>query len=115
MSEQLTKSQIGTITGVSAFTSVLSLVGSIFIIGCYLKLKSLRKLSFSLVFLLSCTDVFNQVFDLISPSDADLEAMELNPDLVTSTCLAQGQLLPTHPLDSDAASVLTAGCIFCWS
>jgi cAMP receptor-like G-protein coupled receptor len=89
MMNSLTASQISAISGLSAFSSVLSLCGSSFIIVCYLAFPNLRKLSFSLVFLMSISDFWNQIFDLISPSTEDLVAMEANPNLVTPTCLAQ--------------------------
>lgn len=85
----LTVSQLSAISGLSAFSSVLSLCGSTFVICCYLAFPRLRKLSFSLVFLLAVSDWWNQIFDLISPSADELALMEANPNIVTTTCMAQ--------------------------
>jgi hypothetical protein len=85
----LSNEQISVITALSAVSSVLSLLGSLFIIACYVYFAKLRKISFSLVFLLSCTDVWNQIFDLIAPSTEDLQRMQQDPSIVTTTCMAQ--------------------------
>jgi len=78
--------------GVASLTSSLSIVGSVFILACYAALPRLRRLSFTLVAALSVTDVFNQLWDLIGPSAADLLAMQAEDGRgghVTTLCMAQ--------------------------
>lgn len=64
---KLTDEEVNTTLGFSAFVSAASLLGSIFIIVCYIAFKHLRKFSFTLVMLLSVTDVLNQAFDFVAP------------------------------------------------
>jgi hypothetical protein len=73
----------------SGVVSVLSFLGSSFILLCYARFASLRKFSFTLVAILSATDVGSQVFSvLVSPSPAELDAMAAGA-AATPLCLAQ--------------------------
>ena len=61
--------------------SVLSVIGSSFIIVSYLYYTHLRKFAFKLVFILSVNDFFNQIGDFLLPSPGNLKEQEL-----TSAC-----------------------------
>ena len=63
----LSPEEIALVDTVSAVIAALSLCGSTFIIVCFVRLKELRTFPFSLVAILSATDVCNIVFDLMSP------------------------------------------------
>jgi hypothetical protein len=89
MASVLTESQIESINTASTIISSTSLIGSTFIIACFLAYRHLRSFGFRLVFFLSITDVINQVFDLIQPAAADILAMEAGTQPVSATCYAQ--------------------------
>ena len=85
----LSDSEITAITVFSDIASSLSIIGSLFILYVYTAFPALRRLSFTLVAALAATDVLNQIFDLISPSPADLRAMAAGEAPTSSLCLAQ--------------------------
>lgn len=87
--DQLSASEIAAVSAVSTVTSTLSIAGSVFIIACYLGFKNLRKLSFTLVAILSATDVLNQVFDLVRPTSEELAEMNADPSYVSGVCYFQ--------------------------
>jgi hypothetical protein len=85
----LTDAQLFAVQAASSAMSVLSFVGSSFIVACYLRFVALRKFSFLLVAILSLTDIGSQVFAvLVSPSAADLDAMNAG-GAITPVCLSQ--------------------------
>jgi cAMP receptor-like G-protein coupled receptor len=86
--DSLSSSEIETTMGVSAFVSILSLLGSVFILLCYLRFAHLRKFSFTLVALLSLSDVLNQLFDFAQSTPDELAYMERTGS-VTPTCYVQ--------------------------
>ena len=85
----LSDEQLRAVQAASSVVSVLSFLGSSFILACYARLVSLRKFSFTLVAILSATDVGSQIFSvLVSPSAAELDAMNAG-GAITPACLAQ--------------------------
>ena len=85
----LTDDQLRAVQAASSAISVMSFLGSSFIVACYLRFVALRKFSFLLVAVLSATDIGSQVFSvLVSPSASDLDAMNAG-GAVTPVCLAQ--------------------------
>lgn len=70
--QALTVEEVSAIESISALFSALSVVGSGFIIYCYLRFTKLRKFAFKLVFILSINDFLNQVGDFIQPSSAEV-------------------------------------------
>ncbi|KAG6423415.1 hypothetical protein SASPL_113811 [Salvia splendens] len=61
----LTAAERGILTAINSGASSLSLVGSGFIVLCYLLFKELRKFSFKLVFFLALSDMFCSFFSII--------------------------------------------------
>ncbi|KAG8381760.1 hypothetical protein BUALT_Bualt05G0006000 [Buddleja alternifolia] len=61
----LTAAERGVLTAINTGASSLSLVGSAFIVLCYLLFKELRKFSFKLVFFLALSDMFCSFFGII--------------------------------------------------
>ncbi|KAL0297172.1 UNVERIFIED_CONTAM: G-protein coupled receptor 1 [Sesamum radiatum] len=61
----LTATERGILTTINTGASSLSLVGSGFIVLCYLLFKELRKFSFKLVFFLALSDMFCSFFGII--------------------------------------------------
>lgn len=84
----LTDSDVEITTAIAFVISMFSLVGSIFIIICYIAFKHLRKFAFTLVMILSVTDVLNQAMDFLQPSAAELDTMEAT-NIVTTECYVQ--------------------------
>jgi len=73
----------------SQCVSLLSFAGSTFICLCYLRFAALRKFTFTLVAILSLTDIGSQIFaSLVNPSPAELDAMAAG-GAVTPLCTAQ--------------------------
>ena len=89
----LTSSQISATQGVATFISVLSFLGSLFIISAYLYFKNLRKFAFKLVAILSFTDLLNQGVDMFIYVPA-IELEQINSGVidVTGKCYAQAIL-----------------------
>ncbi|XP_057776408.1 G-protein coupled receptor 1 [Salvia miltiorrhiza] len=65
VSGSLTASDRGILQAINSGASSLSLVGSGFIVLCYLLFKELRKFSFKLVFFLALSDMFCSFFSII--------------------------------------------------
>ncbi|GER32077.1 G-protein-coupled receptor 1 [Striga asiatica] len=61
----LTAAERGVLAAINTGASSLSLVGSAFIVLCYLLFKDLRKFSFKLVFFLALSDMFCSFFSII--------------------------------------------------
>ncbi|KAK6129555.1 hypothetical protein DH2020_036713 [Rehmannia glutinosa] len=61
----LTAAERGILSSINTGASSLSLVGSGFIVLCYLLFKELRKFSFNLVFFLALSDMFCSFFSII--------------------------------------------------
>eukprot|EP00268_Persea_americana_P055139 TRINITY_DN6386_c1_g1_i2.p1 TRINITY_DN6386_c1_g1~~TRINITY_DN6386_c1_g1_i2.p1 ORF type:complete len:175 (-),score=14.14 TRINITY_DN6386_c1_g1_i2:603-1127(-) len=53
------------LTAVNTAASTLSMVGSAFIVLCYILFKELRKFSFKLVFFLAFSDMFCSLFNIV--------------------------------------------------
>lgn len=85
----LTDSEISTVNAVSTVVSVLSLLGSLFILCAYVMFKRLRTFTFSLVAMLSLTDMGNQIFDMLQPPSQDIYRMQRGEMEVTDLCYAQ--------------------------
>jgi hypothetical protein len=102
----LSPTELAVTYGFSETVSTLSFVGSLFILFCYARYKALRKFSFTLIALLSATDVLNQTFDLVGPPASELAAMEAGAPL-TGRCWAQALGNSVFEL----SSVLWTGCI----
>jgi len=81
-------------------------MGSAFILFCYARYAPLRKFSFTLIALLSATDVLNQLFDFVGPPASELAVMEAGAPL-TPRCLVQALGNQVFEL----SSVLWTGCI----
>ncbi|KAH6790814.1 G-protein-coupled receptor 1 [Perilla frutescens var. frutescens] len=65
VSGSLTSAERGILTAINSGASSLSLVGSGFIVLCYVLFKELRKFSFKLVFFLALSDMFCSFFSII--------------------------------------------------
>ena len=97
----LTSSQISATQGVATFISVLSFLGSLFIISAYLYFKNLRKFAFKLVAILSFTDLLNQGVDMfISVPAIELEQINSGVIDVTGKCYVQAILNSYFELSS---------------
>ena len=84
----LSDSDVEITTNIALVISMLSLMGSIFIIICYIAFKHLRKFAFTLVMILSVTDVLNQTMDFLQPTAAELDYME-SSNTVSTECYVQ--------------------------
>lgn len=73
---QLTDEQINATLIASDVMSAFSAIGSLFILLCYLRFKHLRKFAFTLVAILSTTDVLNQLTEFVQPSPLELQQAE---------------------------------------
>jgi hypothetical protein len=89
MPSRLTEDEISVVSGIASAASVLSIFGSSFILCCYFAYPHLRKFSFTLVAILSATDICNQIFDLIDPPADEMAAMAADPSYVSSHCMVQ--------------------------
>ena len=76
--------QLALTSGFSEAVSVLSFLGSLFVLCAYAKYRPLRKWSFTLVACLAATDVGNQFFDFLSPSPGEIDAMLAGGPLTVS-------------------------------
>lgn len=86
---KLTSSQVAVVDDLSTAISVLSMIGSTFIIISYWYFKDLRKFSFTLVAWLSFADIMNQVVDFAQPSPVDMIKMQAGLIDITSGCYVQ--------------------------
>jgi hypothetical protein len=102
----LSPAELSVTRGFAEAFSSLSFTGSLFILFCYLRYKTLRKFSFTLIALLSFTDVLNQTFDFLGPSASEVAAMEAGAP-TTARCLTQALGNAVFEL----SSVLWTGCI----
>ena len=85
----LSTAELSFIQQVSDAVSTLSLLGSLFIVFCYVRFSSLReKASFRLVFCLSVSDLCNHIFDFVGPNAAEISAMKSGQP-TSSSCYAQ--------------------------
>ena len=103
----LTDTQIGFIAAFSDAASAASMVGSAFILLVYARFPPLRRLSFTLVAALAATDFLNQIFDVISPSAADLRDMASGAQPTSALCYVQA----VGDSFFEMASVLWTACI----
>ena len=88
----LSQDEVSALAGISMFFSALSLLGSGFIIACYLRFRELRMFTFKLVFMLSVNDFINQVDDFLQPSAAEVLTAR-TADNVDALCMVQVRLL----------------------
>ena len=88
----LSQDEVSALAGISMFFSALSLLGSGFIIACYLRFRELRMFTFKLVFMLSVNDFINQVGDFLQPSAAEVLTAR-TADNVDALCMVQVRLL----------------------
>ena len=102
----LSPTELAITYGFSETVSSLSFMGSAFILFCYARYAPLRKFSFTLIALLSATDVLNQLFDFVGPPASELAVMEAGAPL-TPRCLVQALGNQVFEL----SSVLWTGCI----
>ncbi len=84
----LTPEEIRDVSATADTASALSIVGSIFILICYVAFPSLRKFSFKLVASLALSDVLNQIFGFIGPTDTDMAGMDAGAP-ATPICYVQ--------------------------
>jgi hypothetical protein len=109
----LSSSQISATQGVATFVSVLSFLGSLFIITCYLYFKNLRKFAFKLVAILSLTDLLNQGVDMfISVPPGELEQINNGSIDVSSRCYAQAILNSYFELSSVLWTTAIAATVY---
>ena len=99
--------QLAVTSTFSELVSALSFLGSIFVVCAYARYRHLRKLSFTLVACLALTDIVNQLFDFMSPSPAEIDAMLSSGGPITAKCWAQAIGNGIFEL----ASVFWTGCI----
>lgn len=86
----LTPEQIDEINAVTGVTRVFSMLGSAFIVICFLALRRLRgQVSFLLIFILSICDFLSQVTDLVEEDAHDLVAIRSNGPPYTPRCYVQ--------------------------
>lgn len=113
MSSLLSPSQIAATQGVATFVSVLSFLGSLFIITCYFYFKNLRKFAFKLVAILSLTDLLNQGVDMfISVPASELEQINSGAIEVTGLCYAQAILNSYFELSSVLWTTAIAATVY---
>mmetsp|Transcript_16753 Transcript_16753/g.40094 ORF Transcript_16753/g.40094 Transcript_16753/m.40094 type:complete len:309 (-) Transcript_16753:159-1085(-) len=93
----LSEDEIRTVLTVELVVNSLSIIGSSFIIACWIFFPSLRKFAFTLVLYLSISDVMGGFAALLSPGD----------DTCGATCLFQAYLVSIFGL----SSVLWTACI----
>ena len=99
----LTQQQLAITHGFAETVSAFSFIGSTFILCAYLRYKALRKFSFTLIACLSATDLTNQLFDFVGPTDSELASMPPNTPRCWAQALGNGVF--------ELASVLWTGCI----
>mmetsp|Transcript_22581 Transcript_22581/g.53362 ORF Transcript_22581/g.53362 Transcript_22581/m.53362 type:complete len:142 (-) Transcript_22581:719-1144(-) len=86
----LSEDEIRTVLTVELVVNSLSIIGSSFIIACWICFPSLRKFAFTLVLYLSISDVMGGFAALLSPGD----------DTCGATCLFQAYLVSIFGLSS---------------
>lgn len=103
----LSATELAVTYGFSEAVSTLSFLGSLSILFCYARYTPLRKFSFTLIAILSATDVLNQMFDFVGPPALEIEMMAAAPGDLTPRCWAQALGNAVFEL----SSVLWTGCI----
>lgn len=106
----LAPDQIDTINAVTGVTRVFSMLGSAFIVICFLALRRLRgSISFLLIFILSICDFLSQITDLVEEDAHDLVAIHSNGPPYTARCYVQA----VGNSFFDPASILWTTAIAC--
>lgn len=88
MSASLDDNEITATLIASDVMSAISGIGSLFILVCYFRYSNLRRFAFTLVAILSFTDVLNQVTEFIQPSVQELDEIK-RTGVLTPACWAQ--------------------------
>ncbi|KAL6968858.1 hypothetical protein U1Q18_049650 [Sarracenia purpurea var. burkii] len=81
------------LTTVNSGASSLSLVGSGFIVLCYLCFKELRKFSFKLVFFLAFSDMLYSFFSIVGYASVSSEIIVSVKSFLYIAAIADGYLL----------------------
>lgn len=108
---QLSRDQLGALGVLSTLASSASITGSLAILICFAALPRLRTFAFTLVALLSATDIANQIFDLTRPSADDMYAMSLGGP-ITRLCIFQSVMDNFFEIASVLATTAIASALY---